>query len=52
VNAVEQWAEHLGRPNLREYVVGQHIILYAHSETEVVLLALKHPRQLMYSAEF
>jgi len=51
-NAVQQLAEQAGLPSLREYVVGQQfIVLYAHSDTEVVLLALKHQRQLMYSAE-
>jgi hypothetical protein len=45
---VLQLAEQAHLPFLREYVVGQHIILYAHSETEVVLLALKHQRQLIY----
>ena len=49
-NAVLQLAEQAGLPALREYVVGQHIVLYAHSETDVVLLALKHQRQLVYSA--
>jgi hypothetical protein len=51
-NAVQQLAEQAGLPSLREYVVGQQfIILYAHSDTDVVLLALKHQRQLMYAAE-
>ena len=51
-NAVQQLAEQAGLPHLREYVVGQQfIVLYAHSDTDVVLLALKHQRQLMYSAE-
>ena len=51
-NAVQQLAEQAGLPSLREYVVGQQfIVLYAHSETDVVLLALKHQRQLMYSAD-
>lgn len=50
-NAVQQLAEQAGLPSLREYVVGQFIILYAHSECDVVLLALKHQRQLMYSAD-
>jgi len=49
-NAVQQLAEQADLPALREYVVGQHIVLYAHSETNVVLLALKHQRQLVYSA--
>ena len=50
-NAVQQLAEQAGLPSQREYVVGQFIALYAHSETDVVLLAIKHQRQLMYSAE-
>lgn len=50
-NAVQQLAERAGLPSLREYIVGQFIVLYAHSETDVVLLAIKHQRQLMYSAE-
>lgn len=49
-NAVQQLAHQAGLPHLREYVVGQHIALYAHSETEVILLALKHQRQLVFSA--
>lgn len=49
--AVSQLAEQAGLPSLREYVIGQHIVLYAHSETDVVLLAIKHQRQLVYSAE-
>ena len=51
VEAVMQLAELAGLPDLREYVVGQHIVLYAHSDSSVVLLALKNQRQLMYSAE-
>ena len=49
-NSVQQLAEQAGLPSLREYIVGQFIVLYAHSDTDVVLLALKHQRQLMYSA--
>lgn len=48
--AVQQLAAQAGLPYLREYVVGRHIVLYAHSETEVALLALKHQRQLIYCA--
>ena len=51
VEAVQQLAVHAALPNLREYVVGQHIVLYAQSEVEVVLLALKHQRQLTYYTE-
>ena len=49
LEAVMQLAEQAGLPHLREYVVGQQIVLYAHSETVVVLLAIKHQRQLIYS---
>jgi len=50
-DTVQQLAEQSGLPALREHVLDQYIVLYAHSETEVVLLALKHQRQLVYSAE-
>lgn len=51
-NAVQQLAEQAGLAHLREYVVGQQfIVLYAHSDTDVVLLAIKHQRQLVYSAD-
>lgn len=42
-------AAQAGLPELREYVVERHVVLYAHSANEVVLLALKHERQLGYS---
>ncbi len=48
---VQQLAVQAGLPNLREYIVNRHIVLYAHSEVEVVLLALKHQRKLTYLAE-
>jgi len=35
-------AAQVGLPNLREFVLGRYIVLYAHTETEMVLLALKH----------
>lgn len=50
--AVMQLAEQAGLPHLREYVAGQHIVLYVHAEVEVVLLAIKHQRQLIYSVDF
>jgi hypothetical protein len=49
--ALMHLAREAGLPDLREYVLGQHIVLYAHSPTDVVLLALKHQRQLSYAAE-
>jgi hypothetical protein len=48
--AVQQLARSVGLPQLREFVMGSHVVLYAHSDTEVVLLSLKHHRQLNYIA--
>ncbi len=50
-DAVLELAKQARLPHLREYVVGQHIVLYAHSESSVVLLAVKHQRQLVYADE-
>ena len=49
--SVYKLAVKAGLPSLREYIVGSHVVLYAHSDVEVVLLAIKHQRQLIYSAE-
>ena len=49
LEAVRQLAAQAGLPCLREYIVSQHIVLCAHCETDVVLLALKHQRQLIHS---
>ena len=38
----------LGAPHLREAVLQRYLLLYAHSDSEVFLLALKHERQLAY----
>jgi len=51
LEAVQELALQAKLPDLREFVVGQHVVLYAHSELEVVLLALKHQRQLTYCTE-
>jgi len=45
---VRRLAAEAGMAHLREYVVEQHIVLYAHSDTDVALLALKHQKQLLY----
>ena len=50
-DALLRLAEQAGLPHLREFIAGQHVVLYAHSATEVVLLAIKHQRELVYSAE-
>ena len=41
-------AGQLGMPGLREIVLARHVVLYAHSERELVLLSLRHERQLAY----
>jgi hypothetical protein len=48
VERVRALAAGAGLPDLREYVVERHVVLYAHSDSEVVLLVLKHQRQLGY----
>lgn len=48
VQQAKQYAQALGMPELRELVLAQHIMLYAHSEREVVWLSLRHERQLGY----
>ena len=43
-----QLAQALGLPGLRELVLARHVMLYAHSEREVVLLSVRHERQSGY----
>lgn len=43
-----QFAQALRMPELREFVLVRHVLLYAHGEREVVLLSLRHERQLGY----
>jgi hypothetical protein len=50
LQSVMALANSAGLPELREYIVDRHVVLYAHSESEVLLLALKHQRELVYSA--
>jgi hypothetical protein len=40
-----------GVPQLRELVVKPYVLLYAHSADRVVLLALKHERQLVFELD-
>lgn len=44
----QQLAHALGLPSLRELVLDRHVLLYAHAEKDVVLLSLRHERQLGY----
>lgn len=46
---VQALAAQAGLPFVREYVFERYVVLYAHSANAVVLLALKHQRQLGYS---
>jgi len=46
--AVQQLAQSAGLPHLREFVIGTYIVLYAHSDSDVSLLSVKHHRQLSY----
>lgn len=43
-----QLAHAIGMPDLRELVLDRHVMLYAHSERDVLLLSLRHERQLGY----
>ncbi|MGR4872309.1 hypothetical protein ACIPRI_25955 [Variovorax sp. LARHSF232] len=43
-----QLARDLGMPELRELVLARHVVLYAHSRQEAVLLSIRHERQLTY----
>lgn len=43
-----QLARALGMPELRELVLARHVVLYAHAERDVLLLSLRHERQLAY----
>ncbi len=41
-------ARAVGMPELRELVLAHHVVLYAHSERDVLLLSLRQERQLGY----
>ena len=43
-----QLARVIGMPELRELVLARHVVLYAHSELDVLLLSLRRGRQLGY----
>ena len=38
-------------PELREYVMRSYLILYAHSDTHVLLMSIRHQRELGYMPE-
>jgi hypothetical protein len=43
-----QLAQALGRRELRELVLVRHVVLYAESESGVVLLSMRHERRSAY----
>ena len=47
-NQARELAQALRMPELREFVLNRHVLLYAHGERDVVLLSLRHERQLGY----
>lgn len=44
----KQMAQALDLPEVRELVLARHVLLYAHAERDVVLLSIRHERQLGY----
>jgi len=46
---VLQLADEAGLPVLREYVLHSHVLLYAHSDSRVLLLSIRHQRELGYN---
>jgi plasmid stabilization system protein ParE len=51
LNRVLRLASDANLPELREYVLRGHLILYAHSDTHVLLLSIRHQRELGYIPE-
>jgi hypothetical protein len=50
VQAVMELVRQAGLLSLREYILNHYCVLYAHSGQEVVLLSVRHQRQLVYQA--
>jgi hypothetical protein len=46
---VLQLAAEAGLRDLREYVLRSHVLLYSHSDSQVLLLSIRHQRELRYS---
>jgi plasmid stabilization system protein ParE len=51
LDRVLRLASEANLPELREYVMRFHLILYAHSDTHVLLLSIRHHRELGYISE-
>lgn len=48
---VLRWATAVGLPEFREYVLSSHVLLYAHSDSRVMLLSIRHQRELGYAPD-
>jgi plasmid stabilization system protein ParE len=48
LHRVLRLAADAGLPTLREYVLRAHIVLYAHSDSHVLMLSIRHRRELGY----
>ncbi|WP_206951478.1 type II toxin-antitoxin system RelE/ParE family toxin [Trinickia acidisoli] len=48
---VLRFAVDAGVPELREYVIHAHLVLYAHSDSRVLMLSIRHQRELGYVQE-
>lgn len=48
---VLQLALEAGLPHLREYVLRAHVLLYAHSDSHILVLSIRHQRELGYVPE-
>jgi plasmid stabilization system protein ParE len=48
---VLQLAARAGLPELREYVLHAHLVLYAHSDSRVLMLSVRHQRELGYAPD-
>jgi hypothetical protein len=48
---VLQLAIDAGLPELREYVLRAHLVLYAHSDSRILILSIRHQRELRYAPD-
>jgi plasmid stabilization system protein ParE len=51
LNNLLRLAVEAGVPDFREYVLHSHVILYAHSDSRVVVLSIRHQRELGYAPD-
>ncbi len=51
LNQLLRLAAEAGVPVFREYVLQSHVVLYAHSESRVLVLSIRHQRELGYATE-